>query len=393
MPNRNLIVISAVADRAARAAVAEGRWPRKDFFELQDRLQADVIDLAMVEKRLGWRLLRRVIGAPATQAVIAYTRRRSYGAIFTDGEHIGLPLGALLRFSHRRPRHVMIGHLMSTPTKRALIRWLRPYAGIDAVLLHAESQRQIVTGEQRLSPARAAMVPYQVDTSFWSADAARVEATETPLIATVGLEYRDYATLVEAVRGLPLNLVIAAGSRWSTHDSTVPAERIPPNVTVTSLDYLALRDLYARSRFVVVPLREVENQAGVTTILEGMAMGKAIIVTGTRGQADVVRGRWCGASGPYGAARGGPAPFGVRGPLATDETGLYVPPGDVDALRAAITYLLDHPDEAARMGAAGRRLVDGEMSLPLFGVRVAALMEGGLQRGSRPSRAAWGVAG
>lgn len=37
------------------------------------------------------------------------------------------------------------------------------------------------------------------------------------------------------------------------------------------------------------------------------------------------------------------------------ETGLLVPPGDADALAAAITGLLDDPDLAHRLGAAGRR--------------------------------------
>ena len=61
-----------------------------------------------------------------------------------------------------------------------------------------------------------------------------------------------------------------------------------------------------------------------------MAMGKAVIATRIRGQVDVLHD-------------------GVEG--------LYVPPGDPVALREAIDHLLRHPDEAARMGAAGRAAV------------------------------------
>jgi len=97
-----------------------------------------------------------------------------------------------------------------------------------------------------------------------------------------------------------------------------------------------LRDLYARARVVVVPLHDVDFDAGVTTITEAMAMGRAVVVTRTRGQVDVVR---------------------------DGETGLYVPPGDPAALRAAVRYLLDHPAEAARMGRHGRALAESRHTL------------------------------
>src|SRR5262249_4696849 len=99
----------------------------------------------------------------------------------------------------------------------------------------------------------------------------------------------------------------------------------------------------ADSRFMVMPLEPVDFQAGVTAILEAMAMGKAVICTRTPGQTDVV----------------------VEG-----QTGLYVPPGDAPALRSAIIYLLDHPDEAARMGQAGRQCVEQVLNIDLYADRL-----------------------
>ena len=47
------------------------------------------------------------------------------------------------------------------------------------------------------------------------------------MICTAGLEFRDYPTLIEAVRGLDARVVIAAASPWSKRaDAT--AERRPP---------------------------------------------------------------------------------------------------------------------------------------------------------------------
>src|SRR5579875_3417264 len=195
------------------------------------------------------------------------------------------------------------------------------------------------------------------------------------LICSAGLEYRDHETLVRAAADLPVRVAIAAGSRWSRHRGPGRAP-VPENVTMTRLDYAALRDLYAAARFVVVPLREVENQAGVTTLLEAMAMGKAVIVSATRGQRDVMRGRLWTAAGPSHLTLGDPTVFGVTGAEAMVETGIYVPPGDPAALRAAIRHLLDHPDEAARMGAAGRSLAARWFSLDRYVAEIAAAVAG-----------------
>ena len=42
------------------------------------------------------------------------------------------------------------------------------------------------------------------------------------------------------------------------------------------------------------------------------------------------------------------------------QTGLQVEPGDVDHLARAMQRLWDHPDEARRMGAMGKRRVESQ---------------------------------
>ena len=146
------------------------------------------------------------------------------------------------------------------------------------------------------------------------------------MICAVGQELRDYPTLADAVRGLDVDVVIAAASPWSKRADTSSGLDVPPNVTVSGFNLFDLRQLYADAAFVVVPLQETDFQAGITTILEGMAMGRAVVCTRTTGQIDTI----------------------VDG-----ETGIYVPPADEQALRSAIERLLADPDEAARLGAAG----------------------------------------
>jgi glycosyltransferase involved in cell wall biosynthesis len=165
----------------------------------------------------------------------------------------------------------------------------------------------------------------------------------------VGLEFRDYPTLIEAVRDLPVTVIIAAASPWSKRSDTTANQTLPENVIVQRFSQYELRDVYAASRFMVMPLYEVPFQAGVTAILEAMAMEKAIICSRTSGQTDIV---------------------------IESESGHYVPPGDVPALRSAIQDLLDHPEEAERLGQQGRRQVEQAFSLKHYVARLSRYVHG-----------------
>ena len=79
-----------------------------------------------------------------------------------------------------------------------------------------------------------------------------------------------------------------------------------------------------------------------------MAMGKAVICSRVPGQTDVV----------------------VEG-----DNGRYVPPGDPVALRTEIRRLLSDPEEAARLGANGRKLIECEMNLDLYAQRLAGYLD------------------
>ena len=87
--------------------------------------------------------------------------------------------------------------------------------------------------------------------------------------------------------------------------------------------------------------------AGVTAILECLAMGKAVICSRVPGQTDVV---------------------------VEDENGRYVPPGDPSPLSKEIRSLLSRAEEAVRMGASGRKLVERQMNLDLYVQRLAGFL-------------------
>ena len=124
-----------------------------------------------------------------------------------------------------------------------------------------------------------------------------------------------------------------------------PHGTLPPNVSWGRKNRFELREMYATSAFAVVPILQNHYQTGIATILEMMAMGKCVIATKTFGQTDTI----------------------VDG-----ETGVYVPPGDPRALRAAIERMRADPEGVARIGRAARRFVEERASLGLFVTNIVA---------------------
>jgi glycosyltransferase involved in cell wall biosynthesis len=349
MSASTLLTVSGTIPDDLRQQIAEGTRPRTDYVEMAAGFDAALLDRTGalgVAGPVGPLLAR--LGADVPLAWACFRRRRRHGVVFTDGEQVGIPYAGLTWLVRRRPRHVMIGHVLSPPKKALLHRALRLQRRVDTLVVYASEQRRFAVEELGYRPEQVVLSTFMVDTDFWRPDAVAAAPTSRPMICAVGQERRDYPTLVEAVTGLDLDVAIAAASPWSTYRDSAAGLGVPPNVTARGYDLFALRQLYADAAFVVVPLEDTDFQAGITTILEAMSMGRAVICTRTKGQTDAI----------------------VDG-----ESGVYVPPGDAATLRTAIERLVADPAEAARLGANGRAWVLEHATIDAYVERLAALLD------------------
>ncbi len=357
--NPVLLTVSGHIPPDIEAQIARGERPLADYVALARAFPADLLDYDRARSHAGTvgRLLEKTLGADFMLAWACFRLRKRYPVIFTDGEQVGIPLALFLKFLNfgPRPQHLMIVHILSVKKKMLFFDWFGIQSHIDRFLCYATLQQKFIRERWHVPEARAVFTPFMVDADFFHPDQVTpqhtVEGLELdgrPLICAVGLEFRDYPTLMAAVEGLDVQVVIAAGSPWSKREDTTRKRPIPENVIVRRFTQYDLRTVYARSAFMVMPLYENDFQAGVTALLEAMAMERAIICSQTRGQTDVIVNR---------------------------ENGLYVPPEDPAALRQAIEYLLAHPEEAARMGKNGRKTIDDYMSLKHYVARLRAHVE------------------
>jgi glycosyltransferase involved in cell wall biosynthesis len=348
-PGRVLLTVSGTIPPDLPALVAAGRRPRADYVEMATAFDAELLDRPRARRELGRAadILERFAGPNIVLAIACFFRRKHHLAVFTDGEQLGLPYAALCLLARRRPRHVMIGHRLTARKKVLVHRVLRLQRRIDYVIVYASAQRRFAIERLGYPPERVLLHPFMVDTMFWRSDRVTATKGSHPMICAVGQELRDYPTLVDAVRGLDADVVIAAASPWSKRADTSAGLDIPPNVTVRACDPFELRQLYADAALVVVPLEETDFQAGITTILEAMSMARAVVCTRTTGQTDTI----------------------IEG-----ETGRYVPPGDAVALRSTIEALLADPAEAARLGASGQRWVRAHADIASYASDLAELV-------------------
>jgi glycosyltransferase involved in cell wall biosynthesis len=335
-----LLLVPSYAKRGIDAEVAANTHPTMDYFALQACLRADIADYASAEAdRHPLVKAARRGGRDLQLAMHGFLRAPAYDVIFSNGENVGIPLAGLFGLRGTRPAHVLIGHRLTPTKKRWLMRTLHPK--MDVIFVYAATQKTYAQDVLRIPASKMRLIPFHADTRFYQ---PMPHAAGKRRIASAGLELRDYPTLIEAVRGLDVEVCLAAASPWSKRRNETAERVLPTNVSARGYSYRELRDLYASSRFIVVPLYENDFQAGVTTILEAMAMGKAVVATRTTGQQDVIE---------------------------HNVNGIYVPPNDPLALRAAIVDLLDRPEEAARIGRNARHTIESSMSLDLWVERIA----------------------
>jgi len=345
---RTLILAAGRFGAALLQEIAADREPRLDVFELRDALDATVLDYDSVDaSRLpSVRAARRTAGLSAALALLGAHCASSYDAVLSTGEELGIPFAMLTAGRRSRPSHTMIAHTLTPWKKRVFFHFLRVQGQIDRILCYATSEERHIVERLGVAKEKVRRIYYQADERFFRP--MPEIPVEPDLLCSAGQLLRDYEGLIEATRGLPVRVHIAAGSPWISSELR-PGAALPDNVDWRRYNRNQLRDLYARSALAVVPILQNDYQTGISTILEMMAMGKCVIATRTRGQTDTI----------------------VDG-----LNGVYVPPGDPAALRATLERLLKDPAQAQRIGAEARRFIEREAGLGLFVSRIVETVRG-----------------
>jgi glycosyltransferase involved in cell wall biosynthesis len=167
-------------------------------------------------------------------------------------------------------------------------------------------------------------------------------------IFSCGRENRDYETLMRAASLTSCRFKLQATGFFEVPGLITRTNPSNVEVSTEKVPFDRLRDLYDQAKFVVVPLHSVPYAAGVTGLLEAMAMAKPVIVTQSPG---------------------------LQGYEISESSGFLVPPGNAAALASAIRELDNRtPERLAEMGEHNRRWVVQNAGLDEYVDKVATRM-------------------
>jgi len=205
-----------------------------------------------------------------------------YSALLTTGNRTTLYYGVLCKLFFVEQRQVVAQlYLDRHPgllgvTHDQLLSWvLRDAYG---VIVTSSGETPVVEERYGVPQSRVRFVPYHT-----LAEPQNLGTTGSYVFAG-GRNYRDYETLVDAVRGLEVPTVIVCGQ-----DQLRDVE-LPPNVTVhREIPWEQYIELLQGASFVVVPLSSDYVPSGQVAILEAMGYGKPVVTTRAVGTVDYVR--------------------------------------------------------------------------------------------------------
>jgi glycosyltransferase involved in cell wall biosynthesis len=326
------VVLSKAFDLASinQKAVA-GQCPRHTMWDLSQQLDATVHKpenrpITVVDK-----LCARIAGQPEHWAMARdlVSRLNEDDFVYCLGEDVGLPLAILCKLLGKRPKLAMAVMAPDRPRVRGALQLFGLADQIDLFLTNTQVKADSLCRYLKLTSDRVFIFSEQTDVKFFTPGPASPHKQQ-PIVASAGLEQRDYHTLAEATHDLALDVNICAVSPNATVKQSKFPNPMPSNMTAQHYDWADLRQLYRDADVVVISLLENHYSAGLTVLMEAMACRRPVVMTRTTGLA---------------------AQLIDRGVV------VGVNPGDAVGMRQAIVNLLNHPEQANALAERGYELL------------------------------------
>ena len=231
------------------------------------------------------------------------------------------------------------------------------YRGFDRLIFFSRKLVADSLATHKADPRKLVVGHWGADLDFYDRIKTRLpgHANPGPVFIATGKEQRDQRTLIEAFNraGRSLKLYIGINPDPSVPNPNLDAvNSLHPagNIDVVKicglLPYEIALDV-ARADCVAVCCKPTRYTAGLTTVVEAMALGLPMI-----------------------CSRNPQIPVDID----AEGCGLSVPYGDVEGWRRAVDFIATHPDEARRMGQRGRQIADARFNDRKCAAEVAALV-------------------
>jgi len=349
MPNFHIALTGANDFVEIERLAANMQRPRHSVPVLARRLGAKLYqtNLDAPTPSLTDRLRARLIGSPQgwSFAREMASRLGRNDVIFCLDAEVGVPMAATLRGRSNRPKLVVYLHNLDRPRGRVGGSLFGIADCVDLFTSCCSSQLEFVQNRLGVSKDRTLLLLNHVDNKFYT-PGPPTPGKRRPLIASVGLERRDYVTLAAATKDLDVDVRVDAWSPNARRMAQAFPPEIPPNMTFHTNTSTELVQMYRDADIVVVSMFP-NKYAGLTTLVEGLACERPVVASQTIGLADYL------------------VPKDV----------MAVEPCNPDAMRAAIVRLLEDPVEARAQARRGYESVARRYDFDNYNEMVAERLE------------------
>lgn len=249
----------------------------------------------------------------AALQIAAALRAGQADMLVTHGPYVSYYVEALGRRRSRSTPHLAFSfNFTDFPKGFRFHEMRRAFSTIDRFVVFSTMERQLYSERFEIPVERFTFVPWGVSAPI---EVPLERKFDHPYVAAAGGEARDYRTLCEAARLLPhVRFVIVV------RPNNLDGIDVPENVIVhVNLPFHDTWSIVWHAELALIPLRSQTSPNGLVTLVGGMHLGKAQVVTDS---------------------------IGLHDYMEDGENVRLVPPNEPIALAEAITELLD--DKALR---------------------------------------------
>ncbi|MHB9036651.1 MAG: glycosyltransferase family 4 protein [Armatimonadota bacterium] len=285
---RVLILATSYAPELRKPERRSQEFPRTEYVELSKRVPCDILDYAIYDEpgvHNAWRRVESRFRLDFHLALLGYRRAKDYDVVVLMSERVAIPYMMMQRVWGRRAATVYVS-AHSSHKQAQLARNLQLFSSLDIAVSNTHAQRDFLVNDVGIRDSSIHTVLYAADEEFFTPGGRSGDY----IFSAGGIAGRDYATLFDAVSGLPVTVKIAAGGRGYGPSAKRRLPPIPENVEMLpATDSAGMRELYRNAAMVVVPLRaDRKDAAGCSVVLEAMCCGKAVVAGHTGGMEDYV---------------------------------------------------------------------------------------------------------
>jgi glycosyltransferase involved in cell wall biosynthesis len=278
--------------------------------------------------------------------------------VYSTVDTVGIPLALLGRLGRVKPP--VLYAAIGLPERVARLRggaarrlFAEAFGRLDTIVAYGWSEVEELRGWLGGDGPTVEFVAFGVDTEYFRPEPE--VAIEHDVVSVGADPRRDFGLLVEVARRLPHHSFRIVASA----DNARGLGAVPANVRIeVDVPFNRIRECLLAGRVVALPVRENSYSGATTTLLQGMACGKPVVVSRTSAIA-------CGYH------------------LEDEVNCRLVAPGDVDSFVGAVVELVDDRARAELLGLRARETVERHLTWPGYTLEIGRLLSDAAARRAR----------